>query len=361
VAEIAHPASGTSHAGAGPGVRDRLFATLAELVALHSPSGQESAVDEYLLGRLHTLGDPFVDPAGNIVHRVAGRDASTTVAVLAHKDEIAAMVKRVDEAGRLAVQKVGGSFPWVWGEGPVEVLGDHRPVLGVLSFGSRHVSDESSHKNQAEQAVRWRDVWVETKLDADQLAEAGVRPGSRVVPSAGRKSVVRLGADGEYVGSYAIDDKGSVAGLLLLAGLLREPRWDVELVFTAREEIGCHGAAYYAEHTAADAVIAFEVTPVAEEYRIEAGPDPVLVAGDSTGPLHDDLGRELAEAAAAAGLPILHAVVSNFGSDASKVLGAGNVARTACLAFATENTHGFEIAHLDGIANCVTVLERWLA
>ncbi len=36
------------------------------------------------------------------------------------------------------------------------------------------------------------------------------------------------------------------------------------------------------------------------------------------------------------------------------------IARTACLAFATENTHGFEIAHLDGISACVDVLERWL-
>ena len=30
-------------------------------------------------------------------------------------------------------------------------------------------------------------------------------------------------------------------------------------------------------------------------------------------------------------------------------LAGGMIARTACLAFATENTHGFEIAHLDGI------------
>ena len=56
-----------------------------------------------------------------------------------------------------------------------------------------------------------------------------------------------------------------------------------------------------------------------------------------------------------------HAVLSGFGSDASSALNIGMIARTACLAFATENTHGFEIAHLDGIAACVDVLERWLA
>ena len=49
--------------------------------------------------------------------------------------------------------------------------------------------------------------------------------------------------------------------------------------------------------------------------------------------------------------------------DSNKIFfkGVGLIARTACLAFATENTHGFEIAHLGGIVGCVDVLERWLA
>jgi putative aminopeptidase FrvX len=352
---------GVPEQGGLQALRDRLFESLSELVALHSPSGVEEAVDAYLRERLAALGEPAVDAAGNIVLRVPGRERSAAVAVLAHKDEIGAMVKRVEDAGRLVVAKVGGSFPWVWGEGPVDVLGDRAAVPGVLSFGARHVSDESPQKQQNEQAVRWRDAWVETKLTAEALEAAGVHAGSRVVPSRQRKTAVRLGAEGEFVGSYAIDDKGAVAGLLLLAERLETPRCDVELVFTAREEIGCHGASFYAEHTECEALVAFEVTPVAEEYRIAAGPEPVLIAADSHGPLHDGLGRELAEAAAAADLAMRHAVVSNFGSDASRALAAGNVARAACVAFATENTHGFEIAHLDGIANCVTVLERWLA
>ena len=94
------------------------------------------------------------------------------------------MVKRVDDGGRLAVSKVGGSFPWVWGEGPVDVLGDRDQLTGVLSFGSRHISDESPNKARTEKAVRWRDAWVETMRDEAALAAAGVRPGSRVVPTA---------------------------------------------------------------------------------------------------------------------------------------------------------------------------------
>ena len=123
------------------------------------------------------------------------------------------------------------------GRGP----GDTAQVTGVLSFGARHMSDESAHHGHGETTVRWKHVWVETKLSDDELAAAGVRPGSRVVPSSYRKKAIRIGGDGEYVASYAIDDKGSVAGLLGLAGRLTEPSCDVELVFTSREEIGTMG------------------------------------------------------------------------------------------------------------------------
>ena len=341
---------------------EAVFRTLSDLVELHSPSGVEGAVDDYLLRRLEELGGATRDAAGNVVLRVEGREPGPLRAVLAHKDEIGALVKRVGDRGDLAVNKLGGSFPWIWGEGPVDVLGRHATIPGVLSFGARHITDESDHKRQQTEAgVRWRDAWVETKLTPEALAGAGVRAGSRVVPSAARKRPIRLGPDGEYVASYAIDDKASVAGLLELAARVKAPRHPVELVFTAREEIGCHGARWYATRSDAEAAVAFEVTPVAKEYRTDPGPDPVLVTADSHGPLEDTLNAELEDAAAAAGVTLRYAALSSFGSDATAALSSGLIARTACLAFATENTHGFEIAHLGGVVGCVDVLERWLA
>src|SRR3954452_6757169 len=253
---------------------EAVFRTLTELVELHSPSGVERAVDDYLLDRLADHGGATRDAAGNVVLRVEGREPGPLRSVLAHKDEIGALVKRIGDRGDLALNKLGGSFPWIWGEAPVDVIGRRPTSPGVLSFGSRHISDESDHKRQQTEAgVRWRDAWVETKLSPEELAEAGVRPGSRVVPSAARKRPIRLGRDGEYVASYAIDDKGAVAGLLELAARVKAPPHPVELVFTAREEIGCHGAKWYASRTEAEAAVAFEVTPVATEYRTDPGPD----------------------------------------------------------------------------------------
>jgi putative aminopeptidase FrvX len=341
-------------------VRDTVFETLSALAACHSPSGVEDEIDAVLLERLSSIGEPVVDGGGNIVLRVAGRESGPMRAVLAHKDEIGALVKRIGDDGRLHCQTLGDAHPWIWGEGPVDVLGRHASVLGVLSFGARHVSEESPQRKQLDDApLRWRDVWVETKLTPDALAEAGVVPGSRVVATRSRKPPVRLGADGEYVAAYALDDRAAVAALLMLAERLA-PLHDVELVFTAREEIGCHGAQWYARRTDAEALLALEVVPVAEEYGLEPGPSPVIIRGDSIGPLDDRLSAELEDAAAAVDRPVRQVVVSRYGSDASTVLDTGRVARTACLGVATENTHGFEIAHLDAIAGCVEVLDRWL-
>ena len=124
-------------------MRDTVFSTLSALAACHSPSGVEDEIDALLLERLGILGEPVVDGGGNIVLRVPGREPGPLRAVLAHKDEIGALVKRVGDDGRLYCQTLGDAHPWIWGEGPVDVLGRHTPVLGVLSFGARHVSEES--------------------------------------------------------------------------------------------------------------------------------------------------------------------------------------------------------------------------
>lgn len=64
----------------------------------------------------------------------------------------------------------------------MDLLGDKQTITGILSFGSRHVSHESPQKVQQEDnPVRWEDAWIETKCTEEELEEAGVRPGIRVI------------------------------------------------------------------------------------------------------------------------------------------------------------------------------------
>ncbi|MGH8582291.1 MAG: M42 family peptidase, partial [Gammaproteobacteria bacterium] len=294
--------------------------------------------------------------AGNIVVRIAG-SGEGAIAITAHKDEIGMIVKRTARGGRVEVRNLGGAFPWVYGEGVVDLLGDRAVLSGVLSFGSRHVSHESPQKATQDQApLRWQDAWVETKLTPAALDEAGIRPGTRVVVGKHRKRPLRLG---DYIASYTLDNKAALAILLALVERLSAPRRDVYLLASSKEEVGAIGALYFSQRHALDALIALEICPLAPEYPLQDGDAPVLLSQDGYGPYDEGLNQELHTAAERHGLPLQRAVISGFGSDGSLAMKHGHVGRAACLGFPTQNTHGYEIAHLGAIANCLEILHAY--
>ncbi|MGE5660461.1 MAG: M42 family metallopeptidase [Actinomycetota bacterium] len=337
---------------------DRLFTTIEELVLHHSPSGVELEVDRWLLNQFEQLGvKAWLDQAGNAIALIPGQNPASAIAITAHKDEIGAIVKTIGNEGRVEVRKLGGAFPWVYGEGVVDLLGDHRTISGILSFGSRHVSHESPQKAlQEDEVLKWEDVWIETKCTSEELEAAGVRPGTRMVVGKHRKRPIRLK---DYIGSYTLDNKASVAILLALAETVKQPPVNVYLVASAKEEVGAIGALYFTQRQQLDALVALEICPLAPEYPIEDGEAPVLLSQDGYGIYDEGLNGELRAAAARAGAPIQLAAISGFGSDASIAMKFGHVARAACLAFPTQNTHGYEIAHLGAVANCVRILEAF--
>ena len=337
---------------------DRLFQTIAELVMLHSPSGVESEINERLMEKFAALGvNAWIDRADNAIALIPGRNRERSIAITAHKDEIGAIVKTIGDRGRVEVRRLGGAFPWVYGEGVVDLLGDKQTISGILSFGSRHVSHESPQKAQQEDAaVKWENAWIETKCTTEELAEAGIRPGTRMVVGKHRKQPLRLK---DWIASYTLDNKASVAILLALAEYLTEPAVDVYLVASAKEEVGAIGALYFTQRQPLDALIALEICPLAPEYPIADGENPVLLVQDGYGVYDEGLNGQLGAAAAAVDVEVQLAVISGFGSDASIAMKFGHVARAACLSFPTQNTHGYEIAHLGAIGNCAAILKAY--
>jgi putative aminopeptidase FrvX len=335
---------------------DALFESIRDLVMRHSPSGAETEVDNLLKARFHELGVAVEsDASGNLIAKIPGQ-GGPRLAITAHKDEIGAIVTAVGDEGRLKVRKLGGSFPWVYGEGVVDLLGDSACVSGVLSFGSRHVSHASpqfAHKDTA--PLRWADAWVETKLSVAELAEAGVYPGTRMVVGKHRKAPIRLGPN--HIASYTLDNKASLAILLELARRVKQAPFEIYLIASAKEEVGAVGALYFTRRQEIDALIALEISPIAPEYTIADGLAPVLLAEDSYGLYDLSLNTVIRRAAAELKIPLQMAVINGFGSDASIAMKAGHVPRAACLGFPTQNTHGYEIAHLGAIWNCVKILE----
>lgn len=105
-------------------MHDDLFQAISTLVMHHSPSGVEGEIDRYLLEQFQARGlECWLDAAGNAIAKIPGRGAGA-IAITAHKDEIGGIVKTVGSSGRVDVRKLGGSYPWVYGEGVVDLLGD---------------------------------------------------------------------------------------------------------------------------------------------------------------------------------------------------------------------------------------------
>jgi putative aminopeptidase FrvX len=333
---------------------DRLFEQIQELVLCHSPSGWEAEIDEVLLEQFKAVNvEVWQDRAGNVIAKIPGQDAARAIAITAHKDEIGMIVKSIDDDGCLQVRRLGGSFPWVYGEGVVDILGDREVIGGILSFGSRHVSHESPQKaQQIDTPLMWEDAWVETKCSLKELTDLGVHPGTKVVIGKHRKRPFRLK---DYIASYSLDNKASVAILLALAERVKNPPVDIYLVASAKEEVGAIGALYFTQNQTLESLIALEICPLAEEYPISSD-DPVLLSQDNYGVYDELLNREIRTAASKAKVPLQLAVIDGFGSDASIAMKFGHISRGACLSFPTQNTHGYEIAHLGAIANCIEIL-----
>ncbi|MGK7944488.1 MAG: M42 family metallopeptidase [Microcystaceae cyanobacterium] len=338
---------------------EQLFALIEELVLCHSPSGVETEIDQFIFNYLTPLNrEVWQDQAGNIIIKIPSQHSSEKVAITAHKDEIGMIVKSINRQGRLNVRKLGGSFPWVYGEGVVDILGDDETISGILSFGSRHVSHESPQKAQQEtKPLNWENAWVETKCSLSQLATAGIREGSRVVVGKHRKRPIHLN---NYIASYTLDNKASIAILLELATQLTDPKYEVYLVASAKEEVGALGALYFSQNNKIDGLIALEICPLSLEYPMQDGICPVLLSQDGYGIYDEGLNQDIRLAAEEVHIPLQLGVISGFGSDASIAMKFGHVARGACLSFPTQNTHGYEIAHLDAIANCFNILLAYL-
>jgi putative aminopeptidase FrvX len=234
---------------------------------------------------------------------------------------------------------------------------DGRTVTGVLGFGSLHVSEESPIEKvkAGREPMTWRNAWVDCKQSLTDLALLGVHAGSKIVPARVRKAPVVLG---DYVCGHALDDKGGVAILIEMAARFAHepPPHDVYLVISSMEEIGSGSATYATRTIPGDRLIAVEIVPAMPEYDIVNDDRPVVLYADSTNVYDESVANRIVTLAHGMGIDVQRGVLSSYGSDASMSKKAGAAPSIGLIGFPTENTHGYEIAHLGGMANCLEIV-----
>jgi len=343
---------------------------LQELLRAYGPCGEEDAVREICLRELAPLVDSaWVDRAGNVIGRVSSssrNEEHSPVRVMAHMDELSMLVKRVQSDGIVRLTPLGTMYPGNFGLGPVMMLGEREHVCGVLTVGSEHTTQESPHIWQTkpdggDRALNWSDVYVFSGRTSAELAEAGIRPGTRVCVHRSKRELVEID---DYLGSYFMDDRAPLVVLLSAARKLKEraqrPPQDVYFVCTVSEEVGGLGGSYASRALPGELTLALEVGPTEAEYGTTVTGGPIVGYSDAQCIYDKAVADRLMEVATTLGTDPQPAVLGAFESDASHAKSNGHAATAGLLCLPTLSTHGYEVVPRDGISALSAVLVEFL-
>jgi putative aminopeptidase FrvX len=291
------------------------------------------------------------DPRGNLL--VSFGSKRPRILVTAHLDEIAMIVRQVEPDGKLIVGALGGMFPWKLGEGPVQVLASSGALNGVLSFGSIHTEDPASNVRKADKAsIYWNMTRVITGLSGEDLALRGVRPGTRVVVHPSRRQLLTMG---ELVSGYFLDDRADIVSWLLALERLQGFEGDVLFAATAAEEVGGLGALWLMLEQPPEICIALELGPAVPDAPIAITENPTVWVNDSYSAMQAADVELVAQLGQELGMHLQFQALSRGGSDASCAASRGFCARPITLGLAMENSHGFEIMHVDAMEQLATL------
>ncbi len=346
---------------AGFAFSHKILDRFKSLLYIPAPSSREQQIAHAVAAQIRQLGlEPQQDVGGTVTVTLEGQDPSLPVwCYAAHLDEIGMVVTRIRESGDLEVTRTGGLYPWKLGEAPVEIMGDTRSVLGILSMGSTHTPQASEKK------IDWPDVWITTGLTTDSLAEAGVRAGTLVVPHASMRGPVLFGAeDDPLAAAWTFDDRLGCALLLeLLADLQasgEKPRHPTVIAFVHNEEIGGFGAKNLARRLQPEAFIAIDGAPMPPGTPLKMDHRPATWSKDALGHYDFALMQALRTAGQEVGVEVQSVVYERAASDASMVYTSGLAERALVFGCVRENSHGYEILRVSVLENTLKTLHRFV-
>jgi endoglucanase len=342
---------------------DEIAATLAELMALPGPTGQEEPVLAWCRQRWGEFGAEIEStPVGNVIARVGGE--GPRLLIQGHADEIGFVVKSIDARGFvwLADGQAGSrQFHYRYPVGqPALIVGRAGNVPGVFASATGHIiSTRSDSSAKLDANDLFVDVGAESRAGAERL---GVHVGAGVIWN---PPPTRLG---HRIIGKAIDDRVALALMTqVIAGLAdAELAYNLTIAATVQEEIGLVGADSLGRNGTFDLAIAIDNGPIADypgvderEVPVRLGHGPVLVYKDSW--THYDrrvIGR-LREVADQYDIPIQECVFPGFGSDGAALMRGGIPA--ALLAIATRYTHSaFEMADVRDFEAALALLRAFV-
>ncbi len=340
---------------------DALRTDLAELTALHAPSGSEQPV----IARLRDLFTPFVDVVavdhmGNLTATRDEPPGAPHIVVSAHADEIGAMVASIEPGGFLRLLPIGGVQSRLL-EGRAVWVGGRTGVIGARSG---HLTPQSEHG----QGLSLTDLYVDLGVDTAAEVEAlGVHVGDPVVVLSELRNLA-----GTRVAGKGIDNRASCVLLLHLLRRLKGRSLSCRLtaLVTVQEEVGLRGAKVAFARLRPDLAIVVDTFPAAGTpdthglaYTARIGQGVLITPASSSsasGFLLPRAARDAMIAAAQrAGVPYQLAVTSGGVTDAAAAHLAGEGIATLEVKIPRRYSHSpVEMLDLRDLAAALDLVEE---
>jgi peptidase M42 family hydrolase len=340
---------------------DYLQKVLLEMLAIPSPTGFTDTIVRYVAERLNDLDIPFeLTRRGTIRATLKGRQSDCERcdrAVSAHLDTIGAIVREVQDNGRLGLAPVG-CWSSRFAEGSrVSVFTDQGvlrgSVLPLMASGHAFNTAVDSLPISWDHIELRLDAYATTRADCESL---GISVGDFVA-----FDPLPEFTESGHISARHLDDKAGVAALLASLKTIKEhglqPEIDCHPLFTITEEVGSGAAA--ALPWDVSEFVGIDIAPVAPGQQSSEHAVSVAMQ-DSGGPYDYHLSRQLLRLGAEQEIPVRRDLFRYYHSDAQSAVTAGHDIRTALLAFGCDATHGYERTHIDSLKALSRLLTAYL-
>ncbi len=230
------------------------FNLLHKISSIPGAPGFESKLRDFVISEIKDLVDEIsVDNLGNLIAlRKGTKSEGKKVAVAAHMDEIAFMVKHIDDNGFLKFIPLGGFDPKTLTSLRVLVHGK-KDLLGVMGSKPIHLMTAADRSKGPTLDEYYIDLGL-PKEEVEDIVSVG-------------DSVTRIGELvelGNCVSGKSLDNRISVFMLIETLKQLGEIPYDFYACFTVQEEVGVRGAVTVANAINPDFAIALDTTIAAD-------------------------------------------------------------------------------------------------
>ncbi|HYB19278.1 MAG TPA: M20/M25/M40 family metallo-hydrolase [Thermodesulfobacteriota bacterium] len=335
---------------------EQLRSDLLDLVQIPGPSGYEGEVAKWISPKIQPYFSKVeIDGMGNLLAIKEGPPGAKVFVAMAHMDEVSMVVTYAGD-GFIRFDYVGSINPAVVVGQPVRVLTQSGPIPGVVCSPSVHLGQ------------RVGELWIDVGPRANR-----VEPGDPIIFDTTPRW---LDDEKKVLATKAADDRTGCAILIDTARRLANMDFGITLIFafTVQEEVGARGAQHVARQIHPTWAVAVD-----NAYAINpgAGPDKAFPLG--TGPVirrlesikpgrgmyinfgDPELIKGLRAAGQAAKLPIHVDVRFNIFTDAAGAYEAFSDIKCTSLTVPRHYSHSpYEVTHLDGLKNTVTLLGTYL-